>query len=346
MHHFYFYYFYYYYCFIIVIIIIITIIIIIIIFIIFIIIIMIFIFWGIVHVIFIFPISKVIQTQSDGDVVIQIGDDEPVKISEIPETVKTYSDETLMSFATGFQTARVNDNTQELLQYFNTTFMDNERESQQALEQMQTSLVADVSQSITDLDTKFSNGISDLETSINVEQGKEHAKTRATVDNQLKAMQDKVDALTLALSKVSESNGDGKTEKNAATSCKAIKTKYASSANGQYYLTNPHVGLSARHSLGGHGFYTKGFVKVYCNFADGWTYNETNGNLFRMSYFPSQTEPYTLITFKAKYEMHAYGAAGGHGYWTTGGMTEWSKQNPRQNGGYGGKVSHSDTTSV
>jgi len=263
-------------------------------------------------------IGPVISTK-DGDVIIQVDSDKQmvlsiggnaVDIGGIPAEVRNYSDDTLKSFATGFQTARINDNTDALLTYFNKTFLDNERVAKESIGQ-----IADDLQETND---ELKQDVEDSLAETTAVLKKQLTETANLLKSQMaglalknKALEDKLDAIG--------SNADGKTEENAGTSCKAIKAQYKDSKDGVYYLKNsvPLAGSTGR--------YVHGVLKVYCSFSDGWTYNNTKGGLFYMTYEDGQTEPYTLTTHKAQYEFSCYGAAGGRGY------TE-----NRQHGGWGG----------
>jgi len=267
----------------------------------------------------------VIQVESDKQMILKIGNDKPVDIAGIPDEVRGYSDDTLKSFATGFQTARVNDNTDALLTYFNKTFLDNEREAKESIGQVADDLQEandemkqDVADSLTATTTKLNAELAQTAKLLTDQMASLVAKNDAlkkeisgSVTDKLKALEDKLDAVG--------SNSDGKTEGNAGATCKAIKAQYKDSKDGVYYLKNsvPLAGSTGR--------YVHGVLKVYCSFSDNWTYNNTKGGLFYMTYEDGQSEPYTLITQKAQYEFSCYGAAGGRGY-----------HENRQHGGWGG----------
>lgn len=250
--------------------------------------------------------NVVVQVDNDKQMIIKVGDDDPVDIAGIPSVVRNYSDDTLKSFGLGFQTARANDHTQDLLKYFNRTFMDNERVAKEELvelsKNLQSSVTAALSTTAEQLNAKMalnSQLVADEISRMKVQNDEFQSKINSRLD-------------------VLSSNGDGKTELNAATSCKAIKDKFQNSADGVYYIKN-----NVRSGV--LGYYTQSYLKVFCSFSDGYTYNETKGNLFVIPYYDGQTEPYEFVTMKAQYDFTCYGAAGGRGF------TE-----NRQHGGYGG----------
>lgn len=141
----------------------------------------------------------------------------------------------------------------------------------------------------------------------------------SSVSSTVASLQTNVSTLVAA----SGGTGDGSSPKNAGASCKAIKTAFPSSSNGNFYIKNP-LGLSAFDAgssssvFGQTGPDGSRVLYVNCNF-NTWMVTKPGGTRWRFMYVDGMDEPFEVHTFRAEYDFVLKGAAGGERHPRNGG---------------------------
>ena len=210
---------------------------------------------------------------------VQIGDEEPFFIDELPEEVKTYSDAAIKQFALGFQVARANaDNgVPSMLDYINNDLEDRFAKN-----------VAEANAAKTAAEDKCDSLLQEIDA--RVEKIEAFSFTTSTT------------ATTTTITTTTTTIPDNGLKKSSAgITCATILDNHPKSEDGTYWIT-PYTGD------------VEDAFEAYCDMDEGgWTYAE-KGKKFRIAYSGKTVQLTTAAVKDTTYWFDAFGAAAGKGY--------------------------------